>query len=398
MISAAAATQSQPTWRRVTLGDITKQVAIRVGQQSLPVCSCSKLYGVLPQSARFKVRIASKSIAHYKVLDDGEFVFDPMLLWDGSIGLNRTGKAGAVSPAYTVFRSTPDVDPLFLEFVLRQRSMCSAYKSVSVGTNVRRQKVKYRDFAGLSVLMPNLSEQRTIASALSTIQRATEATQAVAASAAIMRVTLAKDLFGRCRLAPTTKLGDVARIGNGSTPLRSRADYWYRGEIPWLTSRKVHDGVIQHADEFVTQVARQECHLPFVPKRSVLIAITGQGKTLGNAAITDIEACVSQHLAYITLHSDRLMPEFLWHYLRSRYHELQEAGRAGGSTKAALTCAWLSRYEVPVPPLDAQLHVVNTLDTLDRKVRAEHDVTAALKSVFQSALSQLLGETEDGAA
>src|SRR6266699_425382 len=100
-----------------------------------------------------------------------------------------------------------------------------------------------------------------------------------------------------------TPLGEVARIGNGSTPKRSDERYWKGGTTPWITSTQIHDVVIQQANEFVTQTARKECHLPLVPRGSIVVAITGQGKTLGNAAMLAIDTCINQHLAYLRLES-----------------------------------------------------------------------------------------------
>ena len=33
----------------------------------------------------------------------------------------------------------------------------------------------------------------------------------------------------------TVKLGDVCKIINGSTPLRSRKDFWEKGTVSWFT-------------------------------------------------------------------------------------------------------------------------------------------------------------------
>ena len=113
------------------------------------------------------------------------------------------------------------------------------------------------------------------------------------------------------------------------------------GSIPWLTSAKVYDVTITKADQFVTPKAVQECHLPRVKPGSVLIAITGQGKTLGNAAVTDIETCVSQHIAYMQFYDESANPHFIRLFLETRYDELRAIAQGGGSTKGALTCGFL---------------------------------------------------------
>jgi type I restriction enzyme S subunit len=97
------------------------------------------------------------------------------------------------------------------------------------------------------------------------------------------------------------ELGSLAKIGNGSSPKRGNEAYWVGGTVPWLNSTKIHDRFITEVDQFVTLQAIKECHLPKVAPNSLLIAITGQGKTLGNSAITRIETCVI--ILYCIAHS-----------------------------------------------------------------------------------------------
>lgn len=185
-------------------------------------------------------------------------------------------------------------------------------------------------------------------------------------------------------------LGEFGRIGNGSTPKKTRPEYWRDGTTPWLTSAKVHEGIIREADQYVSQVAVKECHLPIVPTGSLLVAITGQGKTLGNAALVEFDTTISQHLAYVRFDRDDVHPAYVYQFMRSRYKELQSIGRAGGSTKAALTCAFLRDYRVPCPPIDEQRDIATALATLDRKLAHHQRKRAALNDLFQSTLHQLM--------
>ena len=73
------------------------------------------------------------------------------------------------------------------------------------------------------------------------------------------------------------RLRHLVAVGNGSTPARDDARFWMDGSYPWLTSAKINEGVIVAADEFVTEAALRECHLPRVCAGSLLVAITGEG-------------------------------------------------------------------------------------------------------------------------
>lgn len=186
------------------------------------------------------------------------------------------------------------------------------------------------------------------------------------------------------------RLGDFGRIGNGSTPLKSKSTYWHEGKTPWLTSAKIHEGLIESADQFVSEMAVRECHLPLVPKGSLLVAITGQGKTLGNVALVQFDTTISQHLAYVRFDYGNVIPEYVYQYLRSRYEELQGEGRSGGSTKAALTCAFLRGYQIPLPPLDEQHEIAATLTAIDHRLDHYQRKRATLSDLFQTLLHKLM--------
>jgi type I restriction enzyme S subunit len=265
--------------------------------------------------------------------------------------------------------------------------------------------------ASFPVPLPPLPEQRAIARVLRTIQRAMEATDRAIAAAQELKKSLMRHLFtygpvpvdqvDQVRLKETeigpvpehwevVTLGDVAAIGNGSTPKRTNLAYWEKGSTPWLTSGKVHEVVIRWPDQFVTERALEECHLPLVPKGSVVIAITGQGKTLGNAALVTFHTTVSQHLAYLRFKNTQVDPEFVLEYLRLRYDDLRQASRGGGSTKGALTCGFLKSYLLPLPPLEEQSVTAKVLGSTRDKIEMEEKRKGALKELFRTMLHHLM--------
>jgi type I restriction enzyme, S subunit len=188
----------------------------------------------------------------------------------------------------------------------------------------------------------------------------------------------------------TVQLGSLGRIGNGSTPLKSNAAYWADGTIPWLTSAKVYDVTITKADQFVTPTAVKECHLPRVKSGSVLLAITGQGKTLGHAAVTAIETCVNQHLAYLQFNGEEANPHFIRLFLESRYSQLRAIGQGGGSTKGALTCAFLKSYLVPFPERPEQDEIASALMTIEHKISVHERKRATLQELFKTLSHHLM--------
>jgi type I restriction enzyme S subunit len=186
------------------------------------------------------------------------------------------------------------------------------------------------------------------------------------------------------------KLGTLGRVGNGSTPKKTIPEYWTSGTYPWLTSAKVYDREIIAADQFVTTQALNECHLPRIKPGAVLIAITGKGKTLGHCAVLKIEATINQHIAYVATDTKRADPSYVRGYLETQYEYLRQVGSGGGSTKGALTCAFLRDIPIPFPNLDEQREIVKILDAIDRKIDLHKRKRGLLEVLFKSLLHKLM--------
>jgi type I restriction enzyme S subunit len=166
------------------------------------------------------------------------------------------------------------------------------------------------------------------------------------------------------------RIGRFARVGNGSTPSRAKPSYWRGGTYPWLNSSQVNRCHIDSADQFVTRVALHECHLPKVPAGSVLVAITGQGKTRGMSATLAIEATINQHIAFITPRLPLASPEFIHLALTAAYRQLRALSDDSGSTKGAITCEDLKHFKLPMPPRAEQDELLRSIQIKTREVDA----------------------------
>lgn len=308
----------------------------------------------------------------------------------------------ATNQAVCAIRPAPEVfNAQFLQFLLMHiRPQLLNERSGGAQPNISQATIR-----NLELPQPEIPEQEKIAALLWQIQHAIEAEIKLIATVRELKRSAMCQLF-TCglrkeekhdtELGPLPKswsavpLGSYGRIGNGSTPLKSNPSYWTSGTIPWLTSAKVYDVTVTKADQFVTPLAVVECHLPSVRPGSVLIAITGQGKTLGNAAVTAIETCVSQHIAFVTVNDNSANPHFIRLFLESRYAELRGVGLGGGSTKGALTCGFLKTFLVPRPERKEQDEIASALMTIEAKISVHERKRAALSDLFQTLLNQLM--------
>ena len=301
-----------------------------------------------------------------------------------------------------VLKPKPGIDPLFFYYA------CKAIDLPGRGYNRH-----FRVLKEAKIPIPALQEQRSIAHALRRVDDAISLQDEQLGMLTDLKRAAMQTLFTRglrgepqkeTEVGPMpeswemVQLGSLGRIGNGSTPRKTTSGYWAGGTYPWLTSAKVYDRNIVEGEQFVTELALTECHLPRIKPGAVLIAITGQGKTLGHCAVLGIEATINQHLAYIEVDTNTVHPSFVRGYLETQYNFFRQVGSGGGSTKGALTCAFLRVFPIPMPSvLEEQREIVSILEVIDLKIDLHWRKRAVLDELFKALLHKLMtGEIQVG--
>ncbi len=353
----------------------------------LPLLSVAREKGVFVRSltdANENHNVIPEDLSNYKVARAGSLVINKMKAWQGSMGIAPVD--GIVSPAYFVF-DLRIKNRSFGQALLRSKPYVAHFGQASDGVRVGQWDLTIPAMRQIPVLVPPPAEQTAIVRFLDwangRLERTIRAKRKVVAllgeqKQAIIHRAVTRGLDPSVPLKPSgiPWLGDIpqhwelwrvsrfARVGNGSTPSRAQPNYWHGGSYPWLNSSQINRRYIDSADQFVTPTALRECHLPRVPAGSVLVAITGQGKTRGMSAVLGIEATINQHIAYIAPRAPVASPEFIHLALTAAYPQLRAISDDSGSTKGALTCEDLKRFKLPFPPREEQ-------DVLLRRIQSE---------------------------
>ncbi|TCN86249.1 restriction endonuclease subunit S [Vibrio crassostreae] len=173
------------------------------------------------------------------------------------------------------------------------------------------------------------------------------------------------DPIGEVVVLPSTwqqiVVQDFADIRLGSTPSRAEPSYW-SGGIPWVSSGEVAGNIIKDTSEKITQVGFTNSSTSVIPKRSLLMAIIGQGKTRGQTALLGIDACTNQNVAAFVFNEALVVPEFVWVWAQSKYEAHRGDGRGGA--QPALNGKIVRSFRFPLPPHEEQHRIVAKVDEL----------------------------------
>jgi type I restriction enzyme S subunit len=183
------------------------------------------------------------------------------------------------------------------------------------------------------------------------------------------------------------RLGALAVIGTGATPLRKRRDY-YGGAIPWLKSACVNDDPVIQADEYITDLAIAETNAKLFPVGTLLMAMYGEGATRGKVTELGIGAATNQALAAIVLRTEHAdLRPFLKLALRAEYEAHRELSAGGVQPNLSLTL--VRDMVIPVPPPAERVEIVRRVgmlfrlaDTIETGLSAAADCTGRLPAAI----------------
>ncbi len=123
------------------------------------ILTCTENAGLILQRERFSKRVATENTSKYKTVYYSDIVYNPYLLWAGSIDQCTVVEFGVTSPAYSVFKIKDGFDKFLIGRILKSSSMLHKYDGISIGTVKRRRRAPIEKFLQLEVLLPPQEEQ-----------------------------------------------------------------------------------------------------------------------------------------------------------------------------------------------------------------------------------------------
>ena len=173
------------------------------------------------------------------------------------------------------------------------------------------------------------------------------------------------------------KLADICqKIGSGATPRGGKEAYRAEG-IALVRSQNVldfsfsSDGLAYINDEQADKLRNVE-----LQSGDVLLNITGD--SVARACLMDddyLPGRVNQHVAIIRVDESKAVNSYLLYYLQWRKSHLLQLASAG-ATRNALTKGMIEQLEIDLPSLDEQRKVVGILDSIQNKIKLNHEINA----------------------
>ena len=252
--------------------------------------------------------------------------------------------------------------------------------------------INQNSLAQLKIQTPPLPEQRAIAQALSDMDALLGALdQIIAKKRDIKQATMQQLLTGKTRLPGFSgaweekRLGDVADMASGGTPLSSIAEY-YGGEIPWVSISDMTKTrrVLDNTEKNLTPLGFSNSAAQMFPIGTVLYAMYA---SIGECCIAGIPLCTSQAILGIQTKSS-LDATFLYYYLSSLKSTAKTLGQQG--TQANLNKGMVQAFRLALPTLIEQTAIATVLSDMDTELSALETRREKTRQLKQAMMQELL--------
>ena len=184
------------------------------------------------------------------------------------------------------------------------------------------------------------------------------------------------------------RLGDIADITSGTTPLRANSKYYDNGIIPWVKTTDLNNGTLFETEEKVSEEAVKKTSLKLLPKGTVLVAMYGGFRQIGRTAILGIDATINQALSALIC-KDYVSSSFVLAWLNCRVNYWKRLA-ASSRKDPNITGNEVAKFPILIPSKKEQDHIVKVLGLWDTAIEKQSELIEKLTLRKRALMQKLL--------
>jgi type I restriction-modification system DNA methylase subunit/restriction endonuclease S subunit len=176
------------------------------------------------------------------------------------------------------------------------------------------------------------------------------------------------DIFSKWEIVKLENI--IINLINGSTPSKSKKEYWNRNDINWLTTPDFNKNIyINSTLQFVSNQAWIDKKVTKIPINSVLITCTA---TIGKVAVSKIELTTNQQINALVCNEKKVIAEYMAYYMLTQKENLENLTSNSGVKH--INMKMLNNFKIPLPPLNIQEEIVKACQKVDDEVEKANEM------------------------
>lgn len=199
-----------------------------------------------------------------------------------------------------------------------------------------------------------------------------------------LSLTLKKDIKINTKWN-TVRISDIAETSSGGTPKSDNYQFYENGNIPWLNSGEVKNGLITETKNYITEEGLKNSSAKIFPVDTVLVAM--YGATAGQVGILKFASSTNQAVCGI-ITNEKCLPMYLFYFLSTQLENLLKLRI--GVARLNLSQGIIQNSSIPLPPIDVQEQIINDCRAIDDEVEAAKENINNLEQNINQAISDSL--------
>ena len=189
------------------------------------------------------------------------------------------------------------------------------------------------------------------------------------------------------------KIKSLFKVVSGSTPLRSKKEYFDKSEVPWLKTTDLNNNVLRITDEKISNIAVKEVSMRILPKNTLLIAMYGGFNQIGRTGVISFDSTINQAISALLDIEGKSDVNFLQAYFNFNVKKWRRVA-ASSRKDPNITKKDIEDFNITIPSLNEQKRLGEFFSKLDQQIELEEKKLAKLeeqkKGYMQKVFSQEL--------
>lgn len=337
----------------------------------------------------FSKEVASEDKQNYKVVEYGDFAYNPSRINVGSIDWYRNSERGIISPLYVTFSVNEKLNKNYLKYYLKS-DLSKQYIKTFVTGSVR-DNLKFSILAKMPITLPSIEEQKRRSSTLLHIDKQINRFEMMSNLFDDIVKSRFIEMFGDVEDNPMNWPTDTLKKHIdllAGYPIKS-TDYTEQGikicggliimpdRIDWANCKH-----LSYADGYERYLLKEE---------DIVIALDrpwiNDGFKIGKIHKSDLPALLIQRTARVR--GLDLNQNYLYSVLRSQ--AFKNHCKVTGSLVPHISSNDIMNFNVPIPPIDIQLKYAQFINIIDKSKFAIQESVNELEKLKKSLMQEYFG-------
>lgn len=251
-------------------------------------------------------------------------------------------------------------------------------------TGIKVSSISKSAIAETLILVPPIKEQIEIVSALDTINREVRHIEQLRQKKTNIKYGILQKLLSPKEEDAEYVFDSIIKTASGGTPSRQIKRY-YTGNIPWVTTSELTDGVLQNTKECITEEAISNSSAKIFPTNTVLMAM--YGATIGKLAIIQKPMATNQACCAMIC-SEKVEHRWLFYKLLYLRPYLISLGCGAGQPNISQTI--IKELIISIPSKEKQWEIANVMDDMTDEIKCLEEKLLKFEQIKKGMISDLI--------